>query len=47
MELVPPNSRGIAGFTEDGNVPTKKVKVQVTFLVRIFAISSELVIFLY
>ena len=29
MELVPPNSEKITKFTEDSNIPTKKVKVQV------------------
>ena len=29
MEMVPPNSEEMAKFTEDSNIPTKKVKVQV------------------
>ena len=28
MELVPPNSKKMTKFTEDGNIPAKKVKVQ-------------------
>ena len=29
MELVPPNSEQITKLTEDSNIPTKKVKVEV------------------
>ena len=29
MKLVPPSSKKITKFTEDSNIPTKKVKVEV------------------